>query len=330
MKEVMNTFSTVKKILIVGMGSIGKRHIEIICTLFPNIALSVLRHKECDEIDIISTGVDNCFTNIESALAYGFDAAIIANPAPMHLEVAGRLASNGIHLLIEKPISNTEEGIRDLILICKKHDVVLMTAYNFRFLPTLLKFKELLSNKKIGRILSIRAEVGQYLPSWRLNSDYREGVSAKKSLGGGVLLELSHEIDYLGWLFGNLKWLVAKVSKQSSLEIDVEDTAHIIFGFENKESNDEIVATLDMDFIRHDTTRKCVAIGENGTLRWDGIEGTVDCYSPNSEGWQELFSDKPERNFTYTEEVKHFISCIESGHKPLITGEDIYTLVGSR
>lgn len=322
MKEELTAPSTVMRILVVGMGSIGKRHIEVISTLYPKMEIAVLRHRECNKNETRQLGADKCYTEIQAALEYKPDAAIIANPAPMHMEIATQLASNGIHLLIEKPISNTSKGVRELILMCEKHGAVLMTAYNLRFLPTLLKFKELLQNDEVGKLHSIRSEVGQFLPGWRPGSDYRNGVSANKRLGGGVLLELSHEIDYLAWLFGSPKWLVAKTSKQSNLEIDVEDTAHIIFGFEDEEAGGDLVVTLDMDFIRHDTTRKCVAIGETGTLRWDGIAGVIDYCANDSQVWHELYSDKPERNFTYSEEVKHFISCIESGAKPLVTGED--------
>ena len=109
----------------------------------------------------------------------------------------------------------------------------LMVGYNLRYMKSLIKFREILSKKKIGKILSVRSEVGSYLPSWRKDTDYKKSVSAKKKLGGGVLLELSHDIDYLFWLFGKVEWVSATIYKQSNLKIDTEDTAIITLGFLN-------------------------------------------------------------------------------------------------
>ena len=82
-----------------------------------------------------------------------------------------------------------------------------MTAYNLRFLPSLQAYRERIQFGVIGKVLSVRCEIGQYLPSWRPGSDYRQAVSASRALGGGALLELSHEIDYLRWIFGEVAWV---------------------------------------------------------------------------------------------------------------------------
>ena len=107
-------------------------------------------------------------------------------------------------------------------MLAKKAKTVLAIGYNLRFLSSLQKFKSILDDKIIGDVWSVRSEVGQFLPSWRPNSDYRKGVSAQYALGGGVLLELSHDIDYLRWIFGEVAWVQAVLAQQSDLEIDVE------------------------------------------------------------------------------------------------------------
>jgi len=290
-----NSNSKIKKVLVVGMGSIGKRHIHIIHRLYPNVNIAVLRHEHCNDFGY--SGVNRCFTRINDALSYNPDVAIIANPASMHLGIAKQLAKNGIHLLIEKPISINLDGVQDLIELCKKTDVILMTAYNLRFSPTLIEFKKQLRANKVGKLYSVRAEVGQYLPSWRPNLDYRKTVSAQRKLGGGALLELSHEIDYLRWLFGPVE-------------------------FQNDSDERSLTASLNMDFIRHDSTRVCVAIGEKGTLRWDGIAGKVEYYPKNTQAWEEVFSFPLDRDYTYTEEIKHFISCVEQENLPSISAKD--------
>ena len=171
-------------------------------------------------------------------------------------------------------------------------------------------------------MLSVRAEVGQFLPSWRPGSDYRETVSAKAALGGGVLLELSHEIDYLRWLFGEIEWVSAIQRKQSGLEIDVEDTAHLILGFAHEPAAEPVIAALSMDFIRHDTTRTCTVIGETGSLRWNVLTGTVEILEQGGSSWKTLFADASQRDDSYLAEWRHFLACTTDGGSPIVTGHD--------
>lgn len=314
----MRVHSLIERALIVGLGSIGKRHVRIVRELFPKINITVLRHNQCDENNM---GVDSCVTTIEDAIARKPQVAIIANPATMHLEVAMQLAKNNIHLLIEKPIAISSQGVQELINLCEQKQLVLMTAYNLRFMPSLMELQKQLQKNKIGRIFSIKSEVGQNLPSWRPDQDYRKSVSAQKKLGGGVLSELSHEIDYISWIFGPIEWVKSHISKVSNLEVDVEDNANIILGF-GGELDKEFSATLNMDFIRQDITRMCTVIGDLGTLRWNGVLGTLHLYTEETHKWKLLFSSLTERDYTYKEEFKHFISSIESKKTTLISGTD--------
>jgi len=315
----------IDRILIVGLGSIGKRHVRLLHEIDPEIEVIVLRHKERQES--LVPGINQCVTSIDEALNYNPQAAILSNPASLHIEIAKKLVKKGVHLLIEKPISNSSVGVEELIELCKVNNTILMVGYNLRFLPSLLKFRGLLDNNICGRVYSVRTEVGQHLASWRPDSDYRQNVSANAALGGGVLLELSHEIDYLRWLFAEIDWVNAIQLKQSNLEIDVEDTAHIILGFDHDLGEVPIVATLNMDFIRHDSTRSCTVIGEKGTLRWDGVEGTVKYFEGGKSEWQLLFESQNERDQSFSSELKHFLNCIVTGDAPYITGVDGYVVL---
>lgn len=309
----------IDRILIVGHGSIGKRHLCLARELLPNADIRVLRHQECTSIPEYANG---CFSRLEQAIAFAPHIALIASPATFHISTAQSLAQAGVHLFVEKPLSASLCGVPQLLETCREQQIVLLTAYNLRFLPSLQRFHALLNANVIGRVLSVRCEIGQYLPSWRPDADYRQGVSARRELGGGALLELSHELDYLRWIFGEVDWVKATLSRQSSLEIDVEDTAHLILGFERAADGHQLIGTVNLDFVRHDTTRLCTAIGENGSLRWNGLTGVVEGFEADAKAWCELFCHQHQRDDSYLAEWQHFLSCVNEQKSPLITGED--------
>lgn len=309
----------INRILIVGLGSIGKRHLRLARALLPNADIRILRHQEGSAVPDSANG---SFSSIDEAIAFAPQTAVIASPAPFHIATAQALAEAGVHLLIEKPLSASLNGVMQLLETCQKQGTVLLTGYNLRFLPSLQRFRDLLGDGVIGKVLSVRCEIGQYLPSWRPDSDYRQSVSARRELGGGALLELSHELDYLRWIFGEVDWVKATLRRQSELEIDVEDTAHLTLGFAPAADGSQLIGTVDLDFVRHDTTRLCTAIGENGSLRWNGLTGGVALYEAGAKDWREIFSHTHQRDDSYLAEWKNFMRCVTENITPMITGED--------
>lgn len=309
----------INRILIVGLGSIGKRHLRLARELLPNADIRVLRHQECDSIPEHANG---CFSVLEQAIDFAPQLAVIASPATFHLSAAQPLAQAGVHLLIEKPLSASLDGVPQLLEICREQGTVLLTGYNLRFLPSLQRFRDLLNVNVIGRVLSVRCEIGQYLPSWRPDTDYRQGVSARQELGGGALLEISHELDYLRWIFGEIDWVKGTLSRQSDLEIDVEDSAHLILGFVPATDGHRLIGSVNMDFVRHDTTRLCTAIGAKGSLRWNGLTGAIEQFEAGAKEWREIFHHQHQRDDSYLAEWQHLLSCISEQIPPLITGED--------
>ena len=310
----------ITRVLIVGYGSIGSRHLRLARQLLPTADIRVLRHQADDFVPEYSNG---CFYDLASALNFAPQLAVVANPAPFHLKVALPLAEQGVHLLIEKPLSDSAAEIPRLLEVCRSRQCTLMTGYNLRFLPSLARFRDLVhSGELAGKIASVRCEIGQYLPSWRQGGDYRTGVSARKALGGGALLELSHEIDYLCWIFGRIDWVRAALLRQSDLDIDVEDSAHLLLGFEPATHGHQLVATLNMDFIRHDTTRSCVAIGSEGSLRWNALTGCVDFFGRGATGWETIYLHSHQRDESYLAEWQHLLRQIDHQEAPLVSGED--------
>ncbi len=309
----------IERILIVGYGSIGQRHLRIVRESLPAADIRVLRRQPGGATP---EQANSCFSTLATACAFAPQVAVIANPAPFHLDTALALANAGSHLLIEKPLSHTASGILPLLERVRARKLVVQVGYNLRFLPSLEHYREQIQAGAIGRMLSVRCEIGQYLPSWRPDTDYRQGVSAQQTLGGGVLLELSHELDYLRWLFGEVVWVSAWLGRQSALEIDVEDTAYLLLGFAPDGSGRAPVAALNMDFIRHDTTRRCTAIGEQGSLSWNGLIGEVTEQLADSIAGQTVFHHPPQRDDSYRAQWRHFLTCIQTGQAPRVTGED--------
>jgi len=307
-----------KRILIAGLGSIGSRHRLIVSKLFPEVRVGILSSK----ITLESAEAVTHVPTFEAAREFSPEVAVICTPAPTHVPLALALADHGTHLLIEKPISHNRVGILELIEKCHKNKSILMVGYNLRFLKSLQEFRNHLINGIVGEVFSVRCDVGQNLESWRPYDDYRNSVSAIKDLGGGVLLELSHEIDYLRWIFGEVDWVRATLLRQGNLEIDVEDTVHLTLGFSSQTSSRPLVAQLNMDFIRHDNTRCCTVIGDKGTLRWDGIKGEVAFFPRYGKSWTTYFHDSKGLDETYLLEWINFIESIKERSSPAVQGKD--------
>lgn len=288
--------------LVVGLGSIGARHLRLLREALPDADIMVLRHSPCDESIPMA---DICTNSLEEACQFSPQVAIIASPAPFHLATAQALAECGTHLLIEKPLAAISSGVPAFLDHCSAKNVQVQVGYNLRFLETLQRFRAELHTGRIGKVQSIRCEIGQYLPSWRPGNDYRKTVSARHELGGGVLLELSHELDMLRWVFGELDWVSGWTGRLGDLNINVEDCAHLTLGFAAG-----CVGSLSMDFLRRDTTRCCTAIGEEGSLQWDAITGKVWLWTPETERWECLLEQKAARDDSYRHQLNIFIKSI--------------------
>jgi len=302
----------INRALVVALGSIGKRHLRLLRDELPHLDIRVLRSTGCAQQD--TPGANGCLNSLQDALEFSPDIAIVASPAPFHLTTSLALAQSGVHLLIEKPISNNIDGVDELLDFCCTNNQVIQVGYNLRLLNTLQRFRDEVNQGVIGEVLSVRCEIGQYLPTWRPDSDYRKGVSARSDMGGGALLELSHELDMLRWVFGEISWVSAWMDRLSNLEIDVEDCVMLQLGFRNGAA-----AQVSMDLLRHDTTRTCTAIGSKGSLRWDAIAGSVSHFNMGKNRWQVLYTDQPERDYSYRQQIKKFIASVSSKSYNTIT-----------
>ncbi|MBT7269861.1 MAG: Gfo/Idh/MocA family oxidoreductase [Candidatus Marinimicrobia bacterium] len=305
----------INNIGIVGLGSIGRRHLQLVKELRPELNIIAVRSgmgKRVEEEKLISAVVHS----LDEAMEYGIEAAIIATPAVYHIQQAIEFMKRGIHLLIEKPLSHSLDDVNELFKMQKKSKSVCLVGYCLHYSLGALKFNDMLKNKnKIGQILHVQVDCGSYLPDWRQGQDYRKSVSAKAELGGGVLLELSHELDYIRWFFGEMKSVSANIQNSGTLDIDVEDSVDMIF-----ESEQGYSVSVHLDFNTRNTRRKCTARCSNGNLTWDAVENKV-IWQP-ADVIEEVESYQNDRNYVYKEQLKHFFSCIEKGEQPSVSIHD--------
>lgn len=305
----------VRRMAIVGLGSIGRRHLRVLKATRPEIEVVLVRSGhggDWPEEDMASFNV----RTVEDALSIGVDAAIIASPAPFHVEQAKALVRSGVSVLIEKPLSHSKEGVAELSALSKEKNVKALVGYVLRYSGSLQYFHEMVSTGKVGEPLFVRIECGSYLPDWRPEQDYKNSASAKTELGGGVLLELSHELDYANALFGPFECVSGIVKSTGSLGLDVEDFSHMTFV--NKLSGCPVMVSVD--FCRRDAVRTCSVHGAQGTLVWDGINHNVTWKSGS--GVIEKQSFDVERDEMFCSQVEHFLSCVESGKAPRVTIDD--------
>ncbi|MDX9861963.1 MAG: Gfo/Idh/MocA family oxidoreductase [Rhodospirillales bacterium] len=307
---------TPESILIVGFGSIGRRHLQTVRAVLPDCRIVVLRRPGQPLPPDVGPKT-KLVHDIEAAIAAGIDAAIIANPAPLHVATALPLARAGVPLLIEKPLAGAPEGVAPLLEACAAKGVPLQVGYCLRFDPSLRAVKDALVTETIGRVLSLHAEVGQHLADWRPGADYRQGVSARAALGGGALLELSHEIDYVRWLAGEVTAVAAAVGRLGDLEIDVEDSADLLLTFGSGARG-----TIHLDMLQRPATRICRIVGSAGTLTWDGIRHQARLHRPDTDGWETLPAPASSRDDIFRNQFRHFLETIRTGRPPLVDGAD--------
>lgn len=310
------------KFLIAGLGSIGRRHLRNLLALGESdILLYRTRTSTLPDDELHGFPAE---TDLKAALAHQPDAVIVANPTALHLDVAIPAALAGCSLLLEKPVSHSLERVDRLQAALQAGGGRALVGYQFRFHPGLEKAAQLIHSGSLGQPLSVRAHWGEYLPGWHPWEDYRRGYSARADLGGGVILTLSHPLDYLRWMFGEVSSLWAFTARLSGLQLDVEDTAEIGLQFESG-----TLGSLHLDYNQRPPAHSLEVIGSKGTLVWDNADGDVMLFQSASGDGQEpmALSAFPapvdfERNSMFRNEMRHFIDVARGVTAPVCTLDD--------
>lgn len=289
------------KILIVGLGSIAKKHIEALQTLKVDTKIYALRSNPNTEIE---EGIVNIYNLDEVNIM--FDFAIISNPTHLHYQFIEKLAKKGIPLFIEKPAIHSLNNAEKLVAIIEDKKIVTYVACNLRFHPCLTFLKNKIDTESL-RINELNVYCGSYLPDWRPGKNFKEIYSANASMGGGVHLDLFHELDYTTWLFGlpnNSKSILRNIS---SLEIDAVDYANYSLQY------DAFTANIVLNYYRRKPKREIEIVLEEDTWLVDLIKNEI-----KNDAGEYLFKavDFNVKD-TYLLQLDYFIGCLKNKHLPM-------------
>ncbi|MFH1523819.1 MAG: Gfo/Idh/MocA family oxidoreductase [Chloroflexota bacterium] len=316
------------KILVIGLGGIGQRHLRNLRTLLGTDA-EIIAHDLRSNPPVLTDQLKveeganleqkydiRIFQDLEQALAEKPEAAFVCTPTSLHLPSAIQAAQAGCHLFIEKPLSHNLDRVDELIGIVESRGLKVAIGYQMRFHPCVQRLHELIQEEKIGRILSVRAEIGEYLPGWHTYEDYRQMYASRKDLGGGVILSQIHEFDYLYWLFGLPRRVFALGGHLSSLEIDVEDSSDILM--ECEMDGKPIPISLHQDYIQRPPSRKCDVVGDAGKILVDIAALTVDVYDGEGNHVETSSYEGFPRNQLFLDEMQCFLDAIQGKQTPSV------------
>jgi predicted dehydrogenase len=294
------------KVGVIGFGSIGSRHCDNLVRL-GIMDITLFREKGREN----QQGFKEVYS-FQEFLSGNYDFIILANPTALHYKFLAKLIPGQINLLVEKPLLATKEEYIQLKPTLQKYKAIGMCAYNLRFHPCIIKLKEILDNNALGKIYSARLFVGQYLPDWHPEKDYRNTYSAVKMLGGGVVLDLIHEIDLANFLFGPVKeHFHAIVGKVSDLEIETEDLVEIHY-----KSYKNAYVSIHMDYLVKGYSRYTEIIAEKGRIYCDLFNNEIKSTAEGNKVIQAYSFPGFKRNDMYLSMLEYYIRNIEEKTYP--------------
>ncbi len=316
------------KTLIAGLGSIGRRHFRNLIALGEKDIVLLRSHRATlPDDELAGYPVE---TDLAEALKkHKPEAVIVANPTSLHLDVAIPAAQAGCHVLLEKPVSNSLDRLDVLQKAAQKSGSKILVGFQFRYHPTLNKARELIQQGALGKILTVHAHWGEYLPNWHPWEDYRQSYAARADLGGGVIVTVTHPLDYLRFLLGDVESLWSFNGHVSPLEIDVEDIAEIGLKFSNG-----AIGSVHLNYVQRPPIHRLEIVGTQGTLRWDDADGILHFFKMPAEfgTWndnppaavveQYKLPDGFERNQLFAAQTRHFVETVRGESEPACSLDD--------
>jgi len=302
------------KALVVGGGSIGKRHLRNLKTL--GVADLGLVEPDADRNRLVASEISvNGFASLDEGLQWVPDFVVIASPTQLHMQHALTVAKYGADFFVEKPLSHTPDGIDDLCDIVSRKKLITLVGCNMRFHPGPAKVKGLINSGRIGKLLFARIHCGSYLPEWRPDSDYRQNYAAHQETGGGCLLDCIHEIDLARWYMGEVQDVFCFADHLSSLEIQTEDVAALLCRHASG-----TLSEIHLDYVQRTYERGCQIVGEKGSFSWDFRERQVRWHDGESaKSTDFLLPEDWDINQMYLDEMQHLSNCIRTRRETILS-----------
>lgn len=298
------------KVLIIGLGSIGKKHAEALKSIHPRSEIFALRSTN----DAVKhPGITNICT-FDEIPSIEIDFAIISNPTSEHKSTIEKLIPFGFPIFIEKPVYSNLD-IENLVNSIKNKRINTYVACNLRFLDCIKFIKEKLPQLQNKKLNEVNAYCGSYLPAWRPNTDFRKSYSANSELGGGVHIDLIHELDYIYWFFGNPFEVKRHFRSQSSLAISAYDYANYILDYNG------FCASVILNYYRREAKRTLELVFEDETWNIDLLKNQITCNN------QTIYTSEQRIVDTYQTQMEYFINCLEEKTLTFNTISDAYNVL---
>lgn len=320
------------KVLFVGLGGIGQRHLRNLRAILKDevevhaYRVRGLTQTLTDQLQIdANANLEQKYEvhvhrDLDEALAVGPVAVFICNPSSLHIPVALKAAEAGCHIFVEKPLSHSLEGVRELVEVVRRKRLAALVGYQLRFHPCVVRLHEMLVKGLIGRVLAGRVEIGEYLPDWHKYESYQRMYAARSDLGGGVILSQIHEFDYLYWLFGLPRRLFTIGGHYSGLEIDVEDVASSMLEF--VVAGRPVPVQVHQDYVQRPPARGCMILGDSGKIIMDLRATILTRYDESGQAAESHEFAAFQRNEMFLQELHHFLSCVRGHEQPIVSTED--------
>lgn len=298
------------KVLLLGLGSIGKRHVAAIKTLAPQTEIYALRSQPNAES---YPGVTNIYALADLGDAT-VDFAIIANPTAEHKTSIASLLPLKCPLLIEKPLHATLD-LAELLEQIAAQGTLTYVACNLRFLDCLVYLKTHEAELRPKRLNEVNAYCGSYLPDWRAGQDFRKTYSANAEQGGGVHIDLIHELDYLYWLWGMPDQVKSTLRHRSSLAISAIDYANYTLEYP------DFAANVVLNYYRRDARRTLELVFEDETWLVDLRANRITCNG------REIMASTQTVADTYILQMQYFIQLVQGNQPSFNTVDDAYNVL---
>lgn len=301
------------KVLVIGAGSIGCRHARNLIAAGAAVTLT-------DPVDGRAEVIEGARpVPFDDERWQGYDGIVVASPTIYHLDHAASALASGAKVLVEKPLAASSEGVDGLV---ESGPDRIMVGFNLRVHEPVQRFVRLAGKETAGRVSSVRVWFGSWLPDWRPAADYRTTYSARRDLGGGILLDASHELDLLCWLIGTpLLVAGAVVGRLGALDIDVEDTVNAVLIGPGPGAllggQAPVVAELSLDYLSRAYRRGVEVVGDRATVRLDWSRRSIEVEDGSG---REIFAADEPIDRSYEREVDRFLAWITDGTPPPVDG----------